>query len=135
MLMKNWLPMKSVTGVPHEDNTKGMGKGLGYSPLGQVGVHHPGKVDNKPGEARIAEIAWGGWACTYWSYDPGLDLVYIWFAQFPDLPDWTEAEDPFRAAVRAITMGKGTSLPRSVDAPKVPSKRKANGMEKQQSSS
>merc|ERR1712087_697623 len=45
LLRQNWLPMQKVTGTPHVENNFGWGKGLGFTPLGQIGVHHP-KKDN-----------------------------------------------------------------------------------------
>jgi CubicO group peptidase (beta-lactamase class C family) len=105
-LLQNWLPMKTVTGVSHLENQMSWGPGLGFSPLGQIGVYHPRTKANC--ETRLGEVTMGGLACTYWALDPELDLALVWFAQYPDMDDWTPEEDLWRAARSAVLNGRST---------------------------
>lgn len=103
-LIQNWLPMKTVTGVGHLQSNFTWGPGLGFSPLGQIGVYHPRTP--KSCETRLGEVTMGGLACTYWAFDPELDLVLVWFTQYPDMDEWTPEEDLWKAARQAILNGR-----------------------------
>eukprot|EP00746_Dinoflagellata_sp_MGD_P008224 gnl/MRDRNA2_/MRDRNA2_116439_c0_seq1.p1 gnl/MRDRNA2_/MRDRNA2_116439_c0~~gnl/MRDRNA2_/MRDRNA2_116439_c0_seq1.p1 ORF type:complete len:480 (-),score=94.84 gnl/MRDRNA2_/MRDRNA2_116439_c0_seq1:10-1449(-) len=103
-LVQNWLPMKTVTGVSHVENQFSWGPGLGFSPLGQLGVYHP--RTKATCETRLGEVTMGGLACTYWAFDPELDLALVWFAQYPDMDEWTPEEDLWKAARSAVLKGR-----------------------------
>lgn len=117
LLLRNWLPMPSVTGKSHLEDTFRWERGVGYSPLGQIRVYHPRPKDK---ESSVGEVSHGGWACTYWTFDPVLDLCFAWFAQDPDMQDFTEHENIWMMARRAVgaMAWKPASVPALGDQPR-----------------
>jgi len=107
-LARNWLPDPSVCGTPHEENDFSWGPGLGYSPLGQIGVNHPkkktwfrtqslDKVENLDGE-----LGHGGWLVTYWSWDPVEDVIQVFFVQHPESTSLKGNADLWKACRSAL---------------------------------
>lgn len=115
-LIQNWLPMPTVTGVSHLENNFSWGPGLGFCPLGQLGVYHP--RTKKTCETRLGEVTMGGLACTYWAFDPELDLALVWFAQYPDMDEWTPEEDLWRAARTAVLNGRSDAQQKQLNVKK-----------------
>jgi CubicO group peptidase (beta-lactamase class C family) len=112
LLLKNWLPMQTVTGTPHSKKRFSWGKGLGFSPLGQIGVPHARKKNwfvqqtTAKCENLDKEIGHGGWPTTYWSVDPVEDLCLVFFTQHPEMKEWKGDADLWKA-------GRTALLPRS----------------------
>jgi len=78
---------------------------FGWTALGQIGVPL-GPRDVKPShsqEYEVGEVAGGGAACTYWSFNPDREVATLWFTQsMSNDPYTTKAENLFLAARRTI---------------------------------
>lgn len=77
------------------------GMRFGWTALGQIGVPL-GPRDVKPShslEYEVGEVAGGGAACTYWSFNPDREVATLWSTQsMSNDPYTTKAENLFLAA-------------------------------------